>query len=358
MTTTPITRATASAGEAEAEPITKATLLARYEQILARGCLDASQRRRVLRGEPVEGIVIQQSGGSSGSTPLQLPRTRAEMNWLGGTLLSRYFRHHGRLPQRVAFVGGISHMAATHRARIDLPMEVESFTGGELMALDAFDPQVISMYPSFARTLVADPRLRLASLDAVKLGGEPLLPSDLLGLRRRFGAIVVVEQLGSTEMPAVALRTHGPGPDTGYQLSTDRYDFAFQEHDGWQPLVVRDRFPDRAFPLDGWYDTGDEVQVVGGSIGVLRRRGDPSFVLRGELDALLADGCVNVQILPREAQLLCSPGSSPPGPSVTLGGRTLAVRIEPPYRLVDSNKLPLWLDTRAVAPSRRYRSMA
>ncbi len=334
--------------------ITKATLVEQYERILARGCLSPVDQKRLRQGEPVEGIVVQQSGGSSGEPPLRLPRTQAEMNWLAAKLLVPYLAQHGEPPQRIALLGGVSHTAATERIEIEGPVQVRDFSGSELAALDAFDPDVISMYPSFAREIIADRTMRLTRLKAVKLGGEPILASDLAKLRDRFGDIGIVEQFGSTEMPALAFRTHGPGPDTGYELSTDRYDFDFDAHDDWQPLVVRDRFPERAFPIDDWFDTGDEVRVDDATIREVRRRNDPTVELIEPVDRLLRHGCIHVQVLPRESLLLCAPGSSALSPTIALGHFKLKTRIEQPYRLIDSNKMPLLVDTQRMNPARLY----
>lgn len=335
--------------------ITKETLIERYEQILARGCLSPAAQERLNRGEPVEGIVVQQSGGSSGKPPLRLPRTQAEMHWLATKLLARYLTQHGEPPKRIALVGGISHTEATQRVDLEGPLQVRDFAGDAFAALDAFDPEVISMYPSFAREIVADRAIRLGRLKAIKLGGEPILRSDLVKLRGRFGDIGIVEQFGSTEMPGLAFRTHGPGPDTGYELSSDRYDFDFQLHHGWQPLLVRDRFPERAFPIDDWFDTGDEVRVRDGTICEVRRRNDPVVDLSRPIDRLLHDGCINVQVLLPESLLLCAPGTSAIPSTITIGSFKLKTRIEQPYRLVDSNKMPLLVDTQRMDASRLFR---
>jgi acyl-CoA synthetase (AMP-forming)/AMP-acid ligase II len=336
--------------------LTKRDLVTRYDEILDRGCLGSEDRDRLRRGQDVEGVVIQQSGGSSGEVPLRLPRTNAEIQWLATKLLARFHKEHGSFPTRGAFLGGISHTEATQRAEVDAPIAIEDFAGDQLDALDAFDPDVISMYPSFARAIVAHPTLDLTRLRSVKLGGETILPSDLERLRARFGDLVIVEQFGSTEMPGIAFRTLGPDKEAPYDLSTDRYDVDWGGGEGWQPLVVRDRFPQRAFPIDGWYDTEDEVFVERGSVRRVRRRDDPATPWLGDLDGLLRAGFVHVQVLPREKKVLVSGGTASRLTSLSLAGEELVVCREAPYRLIDSNKMPLWLDTDRVDLSRTYRS--
>jgi len=329
-------------------------VVAHYDEILERGCLSAEQRDCVRRGVSLDEVLIQQTSGSSGAPPLRIPRTRGETNWLGLKLLQHYVAEFGAPPRRVAFLGGISHMEADAKAKFDA-LEIRNFAGDELDAIDAFDPEALSMYPSFAREIVANRGMRLASLRAVKLGGERILPSDLARLFARWPALAVVEQFGSTEMPGVAFRRFSAGGgDSGYLVSDERFDVAF-EGEGWQPLVVRDRWPERAFPIEGWFRMDDEVLVEGGAIRDVRRAGDAAYPLRDELDALLARGATSLQVLPREAELrYTAPQGVALEPFVEVGGAKLRARREPPLRLRDSNKLPLVLDTAQVPAAMLY----
>lgn len=325
----------------------KRWIVEHYDEILARGCLGPEDRERVRRGESLDSVLIQQTSGSSGAAPLRIPRTRAETNWLGLKLIQHYVTQLGVPPKRVAFLGGISHMEADQKARFDA-LQIRNFTGDQLAALDAFDPDALSMYPSFAREIAADGGLALRSLRAIKLGGETIFPADRARIFARWPELVVIEQLGSTEMPGIAFRRFSRDADTGYQLSTDRFDFQL-EGDGWQPLVVRDRQPERAFPIEGWFQMDDEVRVESGAIVDVRRAGDANFGLRPEIDALLARGCINVQVFPREAELRYSaePGVALPD-WLELGGEKMRTRRAKPLRLRDSNKLPLVVDTEKI----------
>lgn len=337
----------------DSQAMDKHWVVAHYDEILERGCLSADARERVRKGMPLDEVLIQQTSGSSGAPPLRIPRTKAETNWLGLKLLQHYVQHFGTPPRRVAFLGGISHMEADQKARFDA-LEIRNFHGTEFAGIDAFDPDALSMYPSFAREIAEDRSLRLSSLRAIKLGGEPILASDLARLFARWPTLAVVEQFGSTEMPGVAFRRFARGVDSGYLLSTDRFDFAL-EGEGWRPLVVRDRYPQRAFPIEGWFRMDDEVLLEGGAIRDVRRAGDAAFPLRGAIDRLLARGATNVQLFPREGELRYS---APPTVAledwVEIGGGKLRARREPPLRLRDSNKLPLVVDTAKIPATMLY----
>jgi hypothetical protein len=332
----------------------KQALLERYREILERGRMTPDQRKRFEAGHQVPGIVVQQSGGSGGGKPLRIPRTRREIVWLGHQLLEHHARVHGAAPTRVAFLGGISHLEATQRIELESGVEIRNFEDGEFKALDAFAPEMVSTYPSYARELVADRSLELGSLKTLKLGGESILPSDLQKIFARFARIVVLEQYGSTEMPALAWRVYRSASDSGYQFNAERYDMRDQKTVDWQPLIVRDSFPDRAFPIDEWFEMDDEVRVQGGVIQEVRRRGDLAWPLRFDLDTLLRQGCVQVQILLNEGVARVDPRSDWIPAPIELGGSPYRVRGDWPMRLRQSNKLPLVVDMRTLPASRFY----
>ncbi|RMD84063.1 MAG: hypothetical protein D6815_05030, partial [Candidatus Dadabacteria bacterium] len=321
----------------------------------ARGCLDPDEQRLFKQSGDLPHMTIMQTSGSSGAPPLRIPRTSAEIQWLGTKLFQHHVERYGELPERCAFLGGISHMEANRKFDVQSPVAVRNFRADQLAELDAFDPNWLSMYPSFCREIVANESLELKSLQFVKLGGETIFPSDLEKIWKRFPEVDVVEQFGSTEMPALAFRSYTRAGDSGYRLSTDRYSFRFEDTEGWQTLVVRDNFPERAFPIEGWFETDDEVLVRGGQVIDVRRKEDPVFPIRAEIDALLAAGCINVQILADSGKLIydAPPEVSLPA-TVTIGGRTLRSIRGRPYRLIDSNKLPLVVDTTKVSKESLY----
>jgi hypothetical protein len=332
----------------------KQALLEQYRQILARGCMSPDQRESFEAGSRVPGIVVQHSGGSGGAKPLRIPRTRAEIGWLGDQLIAHHARAHGAPPARAAFLGGVSHLEATERVEHRDGLEIRNFEDGEFQALDRFAPDLLSTYPSYARELAADRSLQLGSLKTLKLGGERILPSDLLKIFGRFAGITVLEQYGSTEMPAVAWRVYTRTSDSGYQLNTGRYRLCLAETPDWQPLIVRDVFPGRAFPIEEWFEMDDEVRLHGGAIQEVRRRGDLAWPLRFDLDTLLGIGCVQVQVLLHERIARVDPRSDWVPSQIELAGKRYQVRREWPLRLRDSNKLPLVVDTKALAASRFY----
>jgi len=336
--------------------LNKRRLVGQYREILERGCLSKADQERVLAGLDVPGVITQQSGGSSGAPPLRIPRTTQEMLWLGGHLIQHHAKVHGKPPERAAFLGGISHLEAGQRVEREGPPELRNFSGSEFTELDRFDPDLLSMYPSFAREIADDRSLELRSLRSIKLGGEPILSTDLAKLFVRFPSLVVIEQLGSTEMPALAFRRYAPGYDSGYVLTTERYEFRFADTPDWQPLVVRDTFPNRAFPIDDWFQMDDEVQVRAGQLVALRRADDPAYRYIPSLDTMLAGGCTQVQLLTREEVLLYQAPAGRGLPDVVrIEGQRFSTRRERCYRLLDSNKLPLVLDTATIPSERMYR---
>ncbi len=333
----------------------RAELERSYKEVLERGCLSPSQQQDFLARRKVPGIVVQQSGGSSGSAPMRIPRTFAEMRWIAGRLFRHHVEAHGQPPARAAFVGGISHMEAEQGADPTIPVEVRSLSGPDRAELEDFDPEFLSAYPSFVREIVAMPDLRLPSLRTIKLGGEPILKVDRDRIFERFPKVVIVEQFGSTEMPALAWRVFTSSHATGYQLSTDRFEFAFAASDGWQRLIVCDTYPGRAFPIPGWFEMDDEGLIRQGELVAVRRTNDPVFPIRDQLENLFAMGCLQLQLMPREKELryVALPGHSLRS-EVELGGTPCRTSASPPYRLRGSNKLPLVLDTAHISRDALY----
>ncbi|MBX3465514.1 MAG: hypothetical protein KF878_01280 [Planctomycetes bacterium] len=334
----------------------KTTLRARYDAILAAGCLDPAQQARVRAGEAPPGVVLQQSGGSSGEAPLRLPKARAETAWLIDRLAGHHRRVFGEAPRRVAFVGGVTHLQAGRVEGLFPGGVTRSFRLREWDALVAFQPDLLSCYPSAARDLVVRDAAALGCVRTLKLGGETVLPADRARLLERLPGVLLLEQFGSTEMPCLALRATTRDEDTGYVLSRDRYAFSFEPPgEGWREVVVRDDLPARAFPIPGWYRTGDEALLdPGGRVLALRRRGDPAAPFLDALDALVRAGCTQVQVDLRDRTLRLEAGPEVRlEREVVLGGVTLAVERGPVYRLKDSNKAPLVLAAVGRAPTWR-----
>lgn len=327
--------------------IDKTALRELHDVILAAGCLEPAQQARIKVGEAVPGIVIQQSGGSSGGAPLRLPKGPAETAWLIDRLCQHHAQVFGAAPRRVAFVGGVTHLQAGRVEGLFPGSVTRSFRLRDWDELVEFQPEFLSCYPSIARDLVLRTAASLRCVRTLKLGGESVLPADRARLLGRLPGILLLEQFGSTEMPGLAFRATTEGEDSGYLLSRDRFAFLFEPPgDGWRELVVRDDFPTRAFPIPGWYRTGDEALLAGGRVLALRRQDDPAAPFVDALDALVRRGSTQVQVDLRERALRYEAEVGVDvrlAGEVSLGGVTLTVERGPIHRLKDSNKAPLVL---------------
>lgn len=333
--------------------IDKTTLRERHDAILAAGCLEPAVQARLRAGEEVPGIVVQQSSGSSGGPPLRIPKGPAETSWLIEKLIGHHRRVFGASPARVAFVGGVTHLQAGRVEGLFPGGRTRSFRLREWDDLVAYQPDLLSCYPSVARDLVLRSAASLRCVRTLKLGGEPVLPADRARLLERLPGVLLLEQFGSTEMPGQAFRAMTRHDDTGWVLSRDRYAFCFDPGDGWRELVVRDDFPTRAFPIPGWYRTGDEALVRGDRVVALRRAGDPSAPFLDALDALVRRGLTGVQVdlLERTLRYDAEPGVRLDVAEVVLGDVRLSVERGPLRRLKDSNKAPLVLAAAGRAPT-------
>lgn len=259
-------------------------------------------------------MIVQVSSGSSGRPPRVVRRTLDDILDIHARVLGAWSERYPEPPVRVALLGGISHAQAAMNLRLRGTRFV-SFSLDAREALRAYEPDFISCYPSVLRDLLEWPDF--PGLKAVKVGGEHLLPSDVKKLSRRYPNCLLIEQLGSTEMPCLAIGAPGK-----LRLQRDRYSFRLAPHEDWQPLVARDEFPTSR---TDFVDTGDEVRVRADQVLQVRRKDDPAFPYLGLLDALLSAGCTQVQL--NEEDLVRGA----------------------PFRLPHSNKLPLVRQGRPLA---------
>lgn len=319
---------------------TREDLERRYDEILARGLNPRQAAHYSQTGEFSADIVVQSSGGSSGRPVLRIPRSPADIDSLYTIVLGAYEKVYPSPARRVALLGGVSHSQAALKFTAG-QTRFESFDWREKEALMAFDPDFLSCYPSIGRELLADSSVRLPSLKAIKLGGEPVFPVDVKNLMKRFPEVCVIEQLGSTEMPGMAIGVYRrPEDSRRLELQTQRYEFLLEPHEDWQPLIVRDHFADLLFPIPGPYDTGDDIQLRGREIAAIRRRHDPSNLYDACVDDLLARGCINVQMDPSRAVLNYT-GTVDLPCRIRIGDQDFQTRKGGLRRLVGSNKLPL-----------------
>ncbi|RHX81452.1 hypothetical protein [Leptospira yasudae] len=312
-----------------------------YLNILQSGKLTESEIESFLQRKPIgEDVIIQASSGST-SEPLLIPRSKADVADIAKRVIRPYVEFYQSYPERIALFGGISHTEAAVKLQMGA-ISMRSFQLDEVDQLDGFDPHVISCYPSVVRELIDDSSVSLSNLKAIKLGGERIYLSDIKKIFQRFPGIFLIEQYGSTEMPAVALRTFTSAEDESvYVLQKERFSFQIPlESDGWHPLIVQDNFPDLLFPIGKFYDMGDDVFCKSGKILDVRRRGDRSFDFRDEVEQLLNLGLTNVQISTEQARVFYSGDSANIG-SYSIKGKTYSLLKQKLNRIHPSNKLPV-----------------
>lgn len=313
--------------------LSKRDLVERFDEFLT---LSQADRDILRTGGTPEGIVIQVSSGSTGA-PLRIPRTREDVGDIATRVATPFVRRFGHAPRRIALIGGISHSEAAAKLGVR-SMEMRSFDYPELTGLGEYRPDVISCYPSVLREIPEV--LQDSELKCIKLGGERFFAEDLNRVFAARDDLLVIEQLGSTEMPAVAIRSlTAANRRPSYELQTARFDFIMPTGDGWHPLVVKDRFASLAFRMNDFYDTGDELYWTGNAAYDVRRRNDISNEWFSTIEELLVNGCRTVQIRLTD-QTVRFTGSPLPG-VVVLRNIEFNTVHGMPVRIQPSNKAPL-----------------
>jgi hypothetical protein len=316
---------------------TKAELRQHYDALLEAG-LSAEQMSYYRRhGRFGDQVIATSTSGSSGR-PLVLPRSIEDGSDIGARMSKPHTILWGRPPQRLALLGGISHMEGALKIRFD-GMELCSFELADVEALIDYAPDFISCYPSIVRELLARHVGVFATVKTIKLGGERVLDTDIAKIHAALPGRLIVEQLGSTEMPAVAVGASRQGETRRLELQRQRFAFLLEDTLAWQPLITRDLFPGRLLPFDAWYDAGDEVRLQDGYIVGVRRRDDPANAYVQGMEQLLVDGCVNVQIDRASRTVYCD--GEIRGERVGFNGDEYRMVAGQMKRLKDSNKLPL-----------------
>jgi hypothetical protein len=322
--------------------VNKQYLLEQARNILLNGPLSPEVIDRFLAQGWIEDpdIVVQVSSGSTGN-PLLIPRTRSDIYDIGRRVYAPFMEKTGNMPERIALIGGISHSQAAMKMNLDT-IRIRSFQPDEIVDLPDFDPMVISCYPSVARELLRDLPAKMPSLAAIKLGGEKFFDVDLDKIFRRFPGILIIEQFGSTEVPAIALRVLEENKRSPYLLQKQRFSFHLEKKEGWQPLYVRDDFEDLLFPVREFYETGDEVRLAGSDVVEIRRMGNADCAYFEAAEQLLAcKGCVNVQFHPLEKRAVYDGDGGAVPEKITVNGDEYTTEAGKPARIHPSNKMPL-----------------
>jgi hypothetical protein len=326
------------------KPLTRADLLEKYEEILQRGLSPGQWEHFRKSGDFGPGVVVQSSSGSTRGQLLRIPRRPEDIAEIFQRTLVPYLQVFQKPPRRIAMLGGISHTEAA--LKMDLGgIRFESFSLSDLPALERYSPDVLSCYPNIARELCGISNLRLPDLLAFKLGGEKIFPIDLEKLNTRFGAVAIFEQVGSTEMPALAIGLREPGQARKLPLQKNRFDYLPGPVDSWRPLVARDKFPRLLFPMGNFYDTGDLALYDENFLYDIRRAASEDYAYLGLQEALLAEGALNVQIH-RGSRLIAfdAPGGIALPEAMEWDGISYRVQKSALKRLPGSNKMNLLAD--------------
>lgn len=320
--------------------IDRAYLSTHSDELLARGGFSPEQIAQMRAdGEVADNGLMLWTTGSTGA-PLLVPRTRQDILDIASRGAAPFVRRHGRAPQRVALIGGTSHTRAAMNYQFG-SIQMKTIAAGDLAALEAFDPEMMSCFPSAGRAFFFERRPDLPSLKMIKFAGETVLASDVRRVFEVFPDVLLVDQFGSTEMPVLAIKVYAPdGAPTEFVLETRRFSFLLAARDGWQPIVARDNFRPLLFPIEDYYDTGDEGRFVDGRLLEVRRRGDPVTPYRELLEALMDAGATQLQLDPT-ARVIRYQGTVA-GPAFTWQGTRYELEREPPRRL-RSGKAPLVL---------------
>jgi hypothetical protein len=321
--------------------LSRQNLLEQYYEILARNFDSIALAEIRATGNYGPSVIVQTSSGTSGNHVLRLPRSKSDIADIFQRTLVPYLELFQKPPKRIAMLGGISHTEAA--LKMDLGgIQFRSFLLEELAELEAFEPEVISCYPNLARELYRNPHFRFPSLKAFKLGGEQVLQADLEQIEIRFGKVAVFEQVGSTEMPALAIGLRTAGTERKLRLQTRRFSFAPGSSDVLRPLVVKDNFPQLLFSPGEYYDTGDLAVLNDAYLFDLRRAGSDEFKFWDAQNSLIRAGATNMQFdLERETVRVEASGEMSFPESVEAGGNRFQIQRGPISRVSGSNKIRL-----------------
>lgn len=225
--------------------------------------------------------IITQSSSGSRNFPLLIPRSYNDILDIISRFLSHYQTYFNQSPKKVAMLGGISHMNATSSLQID-NLELRFVELSNLSEILTWKPEIISCYPSVLRSLILKFEKKLSFLKAIKVGGEKLFPADCENIFHLYPDLLIIEQYGSTELPALAFRSITKSNFTSwnfhinlpFELQKKRFSYFKEYAHGWHPFIAKDNFHDLLLKIDAFYDTGDEALWENGLPIDFRRKSD------------------------------------------------------------------------------------
>lgn len=144
--------------------------------------------------------------------------------------------------------------------------------------------EVLPVSPSFLKLLclsAAAEGLDLSSLRIITYGSEPMDPATLARVAALFPGVTLRQKYGASEFGAPAARTRedAPAGQEGLWIRLDSEQVGVKVEEGilWlrAPTTMRGYLNAEAPPLvDGWYCTGDRVEVDGPWLRILGRESD------------------------------------------------------------------------------------
>jgi hypothetical protein len=276
-------------------------LINEYDNILLKSGLN---KNHVVSDneEPLVSVVLQSTSGTQG-LPLLIPRSKKDIEDIAVRALKYYTSYFGCMPRKVAMIGGISHINAAETLEMN-GLVIRHFKLDTLDEVISWRPEIITCYPSILRVLLEKYKSELSFIKAIKVGGEKLFPADCKKLFDYFPELLVIEQYGLTELPALALRainintfqyedSHITVP---FDIQTKRFSLLNEYEEGWYPIIAKDNFPELLFQLDSYYETGDEALWSSSRIIDFRRQSVPENRYLNDMNQLLEKGFSNVQL--------------------------------------------------------------
>ncbi len=320
--------------------LTKNSLFERYEEFLRNGGCSEKMIANILnQSTSKDDCFLQASSGRRGNV-IYIPRDKSDILDILKRVMKPFVNYYQTTPKRVALIGGISHNSINQNQFFDI--QFQSFNLDEINQLIQFEPDVIACYPSILRDLLFHHELNLQAIKAFKLGGEPLYPADLIKINEYCPQAITIEQFGSTEMPASAIRWFYPKQTkANYQLQDDRFDYKIDiTKSGWQKYILRDKFEQLMFNMRDYYDTGDDLNIENNQVIEFKCRQDPLYKFREEINDLYLQGCINLQFdLHNKMLFYQAPKSLPAYITIdNLDYQTIKSCLQ---RLPNSNKLAL-----------------
>jgi long-chain acyl-CoA synthetase len=225
-----------------------------------------------LRAERHAGLVLFSSGttGASKGTVHDLER-----------LLSK-FRRPGRAMRTLAFyvfdhIGGLDVLFGTLHAGGCLVIPEDRTPEAVLGAVESHGVELLPVTPTFLHLMLlseAHKRYRLETVQVVAYGAEPMPESTRLRLQAEWPSARLVQTYGLSELGTLRARPREPG-SPWLELSGEGQ--TYRVVDGI--LQIRSEtsmlgYLNAPSPSteDGWFITGDQVEVDGSSLRILGRK--------------------------------------------------------------------------------------